>query len=183
MYFVTRVFFRKTTHEQQNSIQKYEEEIPARKRFYSILASDIDSDAYEYEMVQIVRSDGICIASQVFDNREPEPAPEVEGKSMASGNIPKIVHGLGTEDQTTYTSFPFTAPSDGVLYYRFTVSNSANPAWSYLQETSTNYYIAQALTSNGVAVAGHVVVKKGWVITNPTRQNCTLNSLMFIPFV
>lgn len=76
LYFVTRVFFRKNTHEQQNSIQKYEEEIAAKKRFYSILASDIDSDAYEYELVQIVRGDGICIASQVFDNREVEQEAE-----------------------------------------------------------------------------------------------------------
>ena len=80
MFFVTRVFFKKETHEQKSSIQSYDDEIAARKRFYSILASDIDTDAYEYEMVQIVREDGICIASQVFDNRvpEPEPTPEVE---------------------------------------------------------------------------------------------------------
>ena len=76
LYFVMRVFLRKNTHEQQNSIQKYEEEIAAKKRFYSILASDIDSDAYEYELVQIVRGDGICIASQVFDNREVEQEAE-----------------------------------------------------------------------------------------------------------
>ena len=77
-FFVTRVFFRKNTHEKSASTQDYTDEIQARKRFYSILASDIDSDAYEYEMVQIVRGDGICIASQVFDNRVPE-TPEVEG--------------------------------------------------------------------------------------------------------
>ena len=72
MFFVTRVFFRKTTHEQANSIQKYDTEVAARKRYYSILASDIDSDAYEFELVQIVREDGICIASQMFDNRSEE---------------------------------------------------------------------------------------------------------------
>lgn len=76
LYFVTRVFFRVNTHEQQNSIQKYEDEVAARKRFYSILASDIDSDAYEYEMVQIVRGDGICIASEVFDRRVKETHEE-----------------------------------------------------------------------------------------------------------
>ena len=80
MFFVTRVFFRKETHEKAASIQDYDSEIAARKRYYTILASDIDSDAYEYEMVQIVREDGICIASQVFDNRipEPEPTPDIE---------------------------------------------------------------------------------------------------------
>ena len=77
-YFVNRVFFNKNTREQKNSIQKYDEEIAARKRFYSILASDIDSDAYEYELVQIVRGDGICIASQVFDNRVIETPVEGE---------------------------------------------------------------------------------------------------------
>ena len=75
MYFVARVFFRKETHEQANSIQKFDTEIDARKRFYSILASDIGSDSYEYEMVQVIREDGIVIALQVFDNRvQPEPA-------------------------------------------------------------------------------------------------------------
>lgn len=101
---------------------------------------------------------------------------------MATGTIPKVMHKLGTEDKTTYTAFPFTAPCDGVLYYRFTATNSSSPSWSYLLETTTNFYVVQAFTSNGVAVAGHVICKKGWQLTNPTRQNCTLNSLMFIPF-
>ena len=78
-YFVIRVFYRKTTHEKSASVQDYTDEIAARKRVYSILASDLDSDAYEYELVQIVRGDGICIASQIFDNREPEtPETPVE---------------------------------------------------------------------------------------------------------
>ena len=102
---------------------------------------------------------------------------------MASGNIPKVVHGLGTEDINYSPTFPFVAPADGVLYYRFQASNSANPSWAYLLENTNNYYIAQAYTANGVAVAGHVVVKKGWNITNPTKQNCNVSSLMFIPFI
>ena len=67
MWFVTRVFF--TGGEQRNSIQSFDSEIAARKRFYTVLASDIDNANYEYELVQIVRDDGVCIASQVFDNR------------------------------------------------------------------------------------------------------------------
>ena len=53
------------------------------KRFYSILATDIDSDNYLYELVQVVRDNGLIHASQVFDNRipepefEPEPEPEI----------------------------------------------------------------------------------------------------------
>ena len=69
MVFVTRVFFRVSDGSQGNSIQKFDTEIAARKRYYTILAADIDSAEYSYEMVQIVRDDGIVLASQVFDNR------------------------------------------------------------------------------------------------------------------
>ena len=69
MYFVTRVNFATETGTQSNSIQKYEDEKSAMKRFYTLLGADIDSPNYSYEMVQVVREDGICIASQVIDNR------------------------------------------------------------------------------------------------------------------
>ena len=71
MYFVTRVFYNQEM-QKSASIQDYDNEIAARKRFYSILASDIDSNTYLYELVQIVRDDGVCIASEVFDRREQE---------------------------------------------------------------------------------------------------------------
>lgn len=71
-YFVMRVFFAASDGKQSNSIQAYETEIDARKRFYSVLASDIGSANIMYELVQIVRNDGICIASEVFDYRETE---------------------------------------------------------------------------------------------------------------
>lgn len=77
MLFVNRVFFSKSTGKQSNSIQMFDNETAARKRFYSILATDIDSDDIEYELVQIVRDDGICIGSQVFDNRVPDEVGEV----------------------------------------------------------------------------------------------------------
>jgi hypothetical protein len=77
MYFVTRVNIDQTG-KQANSIQQFSDEKQARKRFYSILAADIDSENYQFEMVQIVRDDGICVASQVFDNRV-APEPVVEG--------------------------------------------------------------------------------------------------------
>lgn len=72
MFFVNRVFFSNPSGAQSNSIQKFDTEIEARKRFYNILAADIDNENIEYEMVQIVRDDGICTASQVFDNRVTE---------------------------------------------------------------------------------------------------------------
>lgn len=71
-YFVMRVFFAASDGKQSNSIQAYETEIDARKRFYSVIASDIGSANIMYELVQIVRNDGICIASEVFDYRETE---------------------------------------------------------------------------------------------------------------
>ncbi len=72
MYFVSRVLFKASDGSKSNSIQDYEDEISARKRYYSILASDIGSDNILYELTQIVREDGICIASQVFDYRPKE---------------------------------------------------------------------------------------------------------------
>lgn len=70
MFFVTRVFFNKQTGAQSNSIQTYDNLVSAQKRYYTILASDIDSNNYSYEMVQIVDEYGTALASQVFDNRE-----------------------------------------------------------------------------------------------------------------
>lgn len=69
MYFVTRVFFSKSTGKQSNSIQKYDTEIEARKRFYSILSADIDGEDIDYELAQIVKENGICIASEIIDHR------------------------------------------------------------------------------------------------------------------
>lgn len=69
MYFVFR-FFIKVSGEESHSEQRFDTEIAARKRFYNVLAADIDNADIAYEIVQIVREDGIAIASQVFDNRE-----------------------------------------------------------------------------------------------------------------
>ena len=61
-----------------HSIQKYEDRTTAMKRFYTLLASDIDNDNYQYELVQVVHEDGFIVANQVFDNRQPEPEPTPE---------------------------------------------------------------------------------------------------------
>lgn len=68
MWFVVRVNINQSGV-QANSIQMYDNETAAYKRYYNILAADIDNENYRYELVQIVRDDGIVIASQVFDNR------------------------------------------------------------------------------------------------------------------
>lgn len=67
MWFVIRVFFK--NGQQSNSIQAFETEAAAQKRFYSISATDVDDATMEYEMVQIIRADGVCIASNIFDHR------------------------------------------------------------------------------------------------------------------
>lgn len=71
MWFVTRVNFNQAGT-QSNSIQMYTDETAAWKRYYNVLAADIDNGNYQYELVQIVREDGVTIASQVFDNRAGE---------------------------------------------------------------------------------------------------------------
>lgn len=77
MYIVTRFNINQQGTE-AHSQQRYDDDTAAMKRFYTLLASDIDNDNYQYELVQVVREDGIVIANQVFDNRQPEPEPTPE---------------------------------------------------------------------------------------------------------
>ena len=67
MWFVIRVFFK--NGQQSNSIQAFDTEVAAQKRYYSICATDVDDEAMEYELVQIIRADGVCVASNIFDHR------------------------------------------------------------------------------------------------------------------
>lgn len=57
------------------SQERFDDLTQAKKRWHSIIASDIDKTTIAWEMVQIVREDGICVASEIMDNR---PAPEEE---------------------------------------------------------------------------------------------------------
>lgn len=75
-YFVSRVAI-DNTQTQTQSIQRYDDLVQAKKRWHNIIAADIDKDTLLYEMVQIVRDDGICVASEIIDNRVP-PTPPVE---------------------------------------------------------------------------------------------------------
>lgn len=68
MYFVVRVNFDQTG-KQNNSIQMFTDLVQARKRFYNVLAADIDNDNFQYELVQIVDETGATLATQAFDNR------------------------------------------------------------------------------------------------------------------
>ena len=74
MYFVFRVFFNATTGKQSNSTEMFTDLVLAQKRFYTVLASDIDKDEYSYELVMIVDENGMTLAYQVFDKRVPDTA-------------------------------------------------------------------------------------------------------------
>lgn len=75
-YIVLRYFISKAGVE-SHSEQRFDDEIQARKRYYNILAADIDSQNLQYEIVQVIRStDGSTISgcNQVFDfSTQPEP--------------------------------------------------------------------------------------------------------------
>ena len=66
-YLVFRYNINKQGQE-AHSEQKFDDETQALKRFYNILAADIDSENLQYEFVQVVNSaDGGAIKNQVFD--------------------------------------------------------------------------------------------------------------------
>lgn len=69
MFYIVTRFNINTGGTEAHSQQKFADETTAMKRYYNILAADIDSDNYQYELCQVVREDGIVTASQVFDNR------------------------------------------------------------------------------------------------------------------
>lgn len=68
-YIVLRYFINRDGQE-SHSEQRFDDEIQARKRYYNILAADIDSNTLQYELVQVIRStDGSTIegCNQIFD--------------------------------------------------------------------------------------------------------------------
>lgn len=68
-FFVVRTII-DVEGKQTNSIQLYGEEKSARKRFYSIIASDIDKESVAYELVMIVTGDAITLETFIVDNSE-----------------------------------------------------------------------------------------------------------------
>lgn len=53
---------------EQHSIQSYDSFNAAKKRLYSIVAGDIDKPDLTYELVQLVRKDGIVMQTEILDN-------------------------------------------------------------------------------------------------------------------
>lgn len=74
IYIVTRYFI-PVDGSDSRSQERYDNLIAARKRWHTLVASDIDKATIAWEMIQIVRgADGICLASEIIDNRvAPEP--------------------------------------------------------------------------------------------------------------
>lgn len=66
MYFVIRIFF-DITDAEQHSVQTYTDKTLALKRYYSIIANDIDKEIYKYEMVSVINQAGTAIAQQIFE--------------------------------------------------------------------------------------------------------------------
>lgn len=99
---------------------------------------------------------------------------------MATGVIRKTIKELGAIQNV---SFPFTAPSDGVLYYNFSVNSSSSAAFVYLKRTNDGVRnMAQHVHSSGVSICSSFVVKKGWQIAVDHISNATFNNAQFVPF-
>ena len=79
MFYIVLRFNINKQGQEAHSEQKYTDEVQAMKRYYNILAADIDSENYTYELVQVIRStDGAAIANQVFTYEEPETESSAE---------------------------------------------------------------------------------------------------------
>lgn len=72
MIFIVTRYIIPTEGNDTRSQERFDNETAAKKRWHSIIAGDIDKNTILWEMVQIVREDGICIASEIIDNRTTE---------------------------------------------------------------------------------------------------------------
>ena len=75
MYFVVRFNIVEGGTE-SHSIQMYDSEIQAKKRFHNVLAADIDKTDLLYEQVTVLDNRGLIIAIEVFDYRPDEVFPD-----------------------------------------------------------------------------------------------------------
>ena len=71
IYIVTRYIIPATGNDTRSQ-ERFNDLTAAKKRWHSIIASDLGNTNISWEMVQVVRGDGICVASEVMDNRVPE---------------------------------------------------------------------------------------------------------------
>lgn len=72
IYIVTRYIIPVTGNDSRSQ-ERFNDITQARKRWHTIVATDLDNANIAWEMIQIVRGvDGICMASEIIDNRVPE---------------------------------------------------------------------------------------------------------------
>ena len=75
IYIVTRYFIPFDGNDSRSQ-ERFSDLIQARKRWHTIVATDLDKETIAWEMVQIVNGqNGICLANEIIDNRIP-PEPE-----------------------------------------------------------------------------------------------------------
>ena len=67
-YTVVRQFFK--NGEETHSMEIKQTEREAEQRYYSIIAADIIDSAITYNACYIIRSDGVVIKGEVFNNVE-----------------------------------------------------------------------------------------------------------------
>jgi len=71
IYIVTRYFIPVDGNDSRSQ-ERFDNLLAARKRWHTLVASDLDKPTILWEMIQIVRgADGICLASEIIDNRVP----------------------------------------------------------------------------------------------------------------
>ena len=77
IYIVTRYIIPVTGNDSRSQ-ERFNDLTQARKRWHTIVATDLDKESIAWEMVQIVNGQsGICLANEIIDNRV-APTPEVE---------------------------------------------------------------------------------------------------------
>lgn len=78
IYIVTRYFIPFDGNDSRSQ-ERFDNLIKARKRWHTIVASDLDKESIAWEMVQIVNGqNGICLANEIIDNRITEEVTENE---------------------------------------------------------------------------------------------------------
>lgn len=78
MFYIVTRYIINLEGSDTRSQERFDDLTQAKKRWHSIIASDIDKATIAWELVQIVREDGICVASEILDNRVPETPAEEE---------------------------------------------------------------------------------------------------------
>ena len=69
MFYIVTRFNINQSGQEAHSQQRYDDIKQAKKRYHSIIATDVDNDNYQYELVEIIDStNGIAIASEIFEN-------------------------------------------------------------------------------------------------------------------